>query len=322
MKAPMLRLLALIAALGAEVPKEIPQEVPSQPEKIVVGVYVNQIYAIDLRANSFGVDLWVWFRWSGKGQSPLETFEIIGGRITSKTHLLKKKLAEGVEYCTARVTVTINKQWDLLRFPFDKHTLKVQIEDTEREAARMIYEADGVNEGSDPDIALSGWKVGKHGHKVADHVYHSNYGDTSIATGSESHYSRYIFTLELDRSGAGRFFKVFFGLFVATLVSWCGFFIRPKDASPRVSVSVGALFAASAVTVAINNQLPDSSGITLPDKLVFLSLGMILLSLFGTVTSLSLHYLGREQAHRKLDKTSLVIFPTLYALGLLYALRM
>ena len=84
---------------------------------------------------------------------------------------------------------------------------------------------------------------------------------------------------------------------------------------------MGALFAASAVTVTINNQLPDTSYVTLADRLVYLSLGMILLSLFGTVTSLTLHYLGREAQHRRLDRLGAILFPLTYLMGLFWILR-
>ena len=289
------------------------------PEKIFVGVYLNQLNSIDLKAGTFSADFWLWFRWSGVGASPLDTFEIIGGRVLSKSNVIKKKLPDGLSYDAARINASITKQWALAHFPFDDHTINIQIEDAERETARAVYTADKTNEGVDPSVSVSGWRIANHSDEVQEHVYHSNYGDTSIPTGAESHYSRYVFSVELERMGQGRFFKFFFGLFVATLASWCGFFIRPKDASPRVSVSIGALFAAAAVTLSINNQLPDVAYLTLADKMVFLSLGMILLSLVGTVCSLSLHYLGKESTHRTLDRVGAVAFPLLYA-GILFAI--
>ena len=47
----------------------------------------------------------------------------------------------------------------------------------------------------------------------------------------------------------------------------------------------------------------------------------ILLSLLGTVSSLSLHYLNRKPAHRRLDKTGAICFPLVYALLLAALLR-
>ncbi len=320
------RMLApLLVAIGAlALPAQAaPQSAPAAPTKVVLGIYVNQIYQIDFKANHYGVDFWLWFRWPGTLTGPplLESFDVVGGRISSRTNVIKKKLADGIEYGAVRVNAIINKQWDLTHFPFDDHKLRLRIEDAERETSQVIFEADTANEGVDPDITLSGWSVARFGHELTDHVYKSNYGDTTLATGNQSHYSRYSFEVELKRSGSGRFFKFFFGLFMATLVAWCGFFIRPKDASPRVSVSVGALFAAAAVTIAINNQLPDVGYLTLADKMVFLTLAMILFSLFGTVTSLSLHYLSREASHRRIDRIGAVVFPLIYLVALVLIVR-
>ena len=67
----------------------------------------------------------------------------------------------------------------------------------------------------------------------------------------------------------------------------------------------------------INSQLPDVNYATLTDKTVFLSLGMILLSLLGTVMSLTLNYLGNEAAWKRLDKYGAVFYPVLFAVLLL-----
>lgn len=290
---------------------------PPAPEPIHVGIYVTLIHGVDLKAGQFGVDFWVWFRWSGREPSPLDSFEVIGGRVSSRSNVIRKTLPDGQMYAAARVSATIQQPWDLARFPFDDHTLKIQIEDSERDALTAIYVPDEANAGIDPEVRVAGWRVGGHAQAVGEQVYRSNYGDTSLPTGAHARYSRYVFSAGLARDGVGRFFKFFTGLFIATLASWCAFFVRPKDSGARVSVSVGALFAAAAVTIAINNQLPDVGYLTFADAMVFLSLGTILLSLIGTVTSLALHYREREAAHRRLDRIGAIAVPILYAAILL-----
>lgn len=303
--------VASLMPAGRSARAEAPAE--AGPETIVVGAYVTLIHGIDLKAGSFGIDFWLWFRWSGRGQSPLDSFEVIGGRVLSKTNVIKKALPGGLEYHSARVSASILQPWDLTTFPFDDHTLRIRIEDSERDALTAVYEPDGVNAGIDPDVRVSGWRVAGHEDAVVEQVYRSNYGDTSLPTGAHSRYSRYVFSAHLERDGVGRFFKFFAGLFIATLASWCAFFVRPRDAGPRVSVSIGALFAAAAVTIAINNQLPDVGYLTFADKMVFLSLGTILLSLFGTVSALALHYREQEKMHRRLDRIGQVVVPMVYA---------
>jgi hypothetical protein len=291
------------------------------PQQTTVGVYVEQVSAIDLKANTFTVDFWVWFRSSGRSMSPIESFEIIEGRVNSKSNIIKKKLPDGQDYAAARINATIHRQWDLHRYPFDDHTLEIAIEDADLDVGHSVFVADGSGQGLDPDVAVSGWDITGFRSSVTDHLYHSNYGDTSLTLGTETRYSRYVVDVDAKRRGIARFFKVVFALLVSVFVSWCAFFIRPKDASPRVSVSVGALFAGAAGTIAINNALPDINYPTLTDKTIYLCLGMILLSLFGTVISLSLHYLGREADHRRIDKAGAIAFPLLFAVLLLMVVR-
>ncbi len=299
--------LALVVALLLT-----PRRASAAAEPVTVGIYVNQVASIDLKNNAFTVDFWVWFRGPHRATSPLDSFELIDGRVNSKANVIKKTLANGQDYAAMRVNATIHRHWDLRRYPFDDHDLEIAIEDADLDATRSVFVPDPESQGKDPDVVVSGWDLEGFDHRVDTHLYHSNYGDTSIADSAETRYSRYVVVLHAKRRGSARFLKVAFALLIAVLVSWCAFFIRPKDASPRVSVSVGALFAAAAGTLAINSQLPDVNYATLTDKTVFLCLGMICLSLVGTVASLSLHYLGREADHRRLDKIGAVVFPLLF----------
>ncbi len=283
-------------------------------------MYVDQVTSIDLKANQFTIDFWLWFRSSGRTTSPLDSFELMDGRVNSKTNVIKKKLPDGQDYAAARINATIHHQWDLRRYPLDDHTLEIAIEDGELDSGHAVFVADAANQGIDPNVTVAGWNISQTiRHEVSDHTYASNYGDTSIAAGPETRFSRYVVSVDAKRSGVARFFKVVFALLISVLVSWCAFFIRPKDASPRVSVSVGALFAGAAGMLAINSQLPDLNYATLTDKTVFGCLGMILLSLVGTVVSLTLNYLGHENGWKRVDRFGSIAFPLL-ALGLLIGL--
>jgi len=293
---------------------------PAKVETIDVGVYLNQITGVDLRNNTFSVDFWIWFRWKNSALKPMDSFEVISGKVNSKTNCTHSELPGEVHYTACRIAATVIKHWDVTRFPFDDHQLAIEIEDGDIDETKGVYRADEKNSKLDPEVSVAGWKVAGFHSATSDRKYDSNYGDTSLPADAESSYSRYTFAVDLKRTSRGRFFKVFFGLFVTALVSWCGYFIRPKDAGPRVSVAVGALFAASAITVSLNSTLPESNNITLGEKLIFFTLFMILVSLLGTVGSLVLNYAGKEAAYKKLDRTSAIIFPIVYLLGVVVSL--
>ncbi len=285
------------------------------PRTVVVGTYVNQVYAVDVKGSQYSVDFYVWFRWQGDDLQPLETFEVAGGRIISKTGVQKRKLGTQ-NYAAARVVATLVKFWDLRRFPLDGHTLTIEIEDAEHDTRTMMYETDRDNVGVSPSLQVPGWVVRRSGAAVERHLYRTNYGDTTFPTNSESHYARYRFSIEVARPGFGRFLKVFFGLFITVLVSWCAFWISPKESGPRVNLGVGATFAASAVTVTINHSLPDTNSVTMADKLIMLTLGMIVLSVAQTILALAVFAREPVAGPLRLDRVCRWAFPISYAVAL------
>jgi len=284
---------------------------PAAPRTVVVGTFVNHVYGIDIKNSQYTVDFYIWFRWEGDELKPLDSFEVAGGRITSKTGIEKKKLG-AQNYTSARIIATVTKFWDLKRYPLDGHTLTLEIEDAEHDTRTMVYEGDHDNIGVSPDLQVPGWVVKTTSADVEQHLYRTNYGDTSFPTNTESKYARYRFSIEVARPGYGRFLKVFFGLFISVLVSWCAFWVRPKESSPRVSLGIGATFAASAVTVSINNSLPDTNAVTMADKLIMLTLGIIVLSLAETIVALTLFAGNKEPTQQRLDRVCRWLFPVVY----------
>ena len=291
----------------------------ADPQKIDVGVYVNNISQLDIKTSQFTVDFYVWFRWEGGGTelNPLETFELPNGRITSKTGVSKRSV--GLQrYASCRVLATITKVFDMTRFPLDDHTLTVEIEDSDSDTRVAELVPDTENATVRPDLVVPGWEVIASRSKVITYTYRTNYGDITLPHGRKSSYSRYIFSIGIERPGYGRFLRVFFGLFISALISWCAFHVRPKESSPRVSLGIGATFAAAAVTVAINNSLPDTNSVTMADQLIMLTLGVIVSSVIVTIVALALAARGKDAAQRKLDKVCSIAFPIAYLALLVY----
>ena len=208
---------------------------------------------------------------------------------------------------------TLVKFWDLRRFPLDDHTLEIVIEDTDKDIREIVYEADTENATVSPELHVPGWEVKSSIGRVTTHAYYTNYGDPSIAKGTPSKWARYTFSIDVERPGVGRLFKVFFGLFVSVLIAWCQFWVRPKEhAPPRITLGVGATFASAAVTVSITNSMPDTNSVTLADQLVMLTLGSIVASVIVTIIAFSLSAQGKDATRIRLDRACMVVFPAFY----------
>lgn len=301
--------LVLALLLGALVSRAHAGE--AAPRTVAVGIYLNQIFATDIKANQFAADFYIWFDWEGDDIQPIDSFELMNGRIASKSGLVRKKIGTH-HYAVVRCVANVTKVWDLRRYPLDSHVLTLEVEDSAFDERGLRYVEDTENAGISDALEIPGWAIGTRSGAVVRKVYRTNYGDRSMPSKGESAYSRYVFALDIARPGYGRFVKVLFGLFFAVIVSWGSFFVRPKDTSPRVSLGVGSAFAAAAFTVTINNALPDTNALTMADKLVILALGSIVSTIAVSITSIRLFELGREDIQQRLDRTAAVVIPSLY----------
>lgn len=304
--------LAFLAALVAGLPTLAATTAAAEPVKVTVGTYVNQITGVNLRENQVSVDFYVWFRWDSDEVNPLETFELMNGRIESKTPTPIRKLKD-TNYGQARVQATLNQPWDVTRFPLDRQTIRLQIEDSDLTADKIVYVPDSENSTIDPDVSVSGYALGGTGVSVAEHRYRTNYGDITLPKNHESVYSRYTHAITLDRPDAVYYMKTFSTIFISSVVAFLAFMVKPVDLDPRFGLGIGALFAVVACYFVISSDLPRSSGFTLSDWVNLASMAMIFLSLMQSALSLMI-YERNVAMSLALDRASLVVFPLVYGL--------
>jgi hypothetical protein len=310
----VLVLVLLVTAVSAQEQEE--------PRDVYIGTYVNRIYDVSLKDNRFTIDFYVWFRWQGNDIKPQESFEVVNGTIESIDGLYEDVIDE-YNYASCRVIATITKFWDVSQFPLDGHILTLEIEDTDNEEFKMRYIADQENCALNPEVQVPGWTVSRHWSEVIPHEYETNYGDISLPTNNVSVYSRYIHAVQVERPNIGYFIKLFFGVFIAALIAFLAFFIKPTDLDPRFGVGIGAIFAAVASEYVITSSLPDTNIMTLADKLHIIAFAFIFLSLAQSTLSLKLFSTGKEKLSQTLDIMSFYIFMISYIVisGLVTLLR-
>jgi hypothetical protein len=304
------RLLALFAlALLLALPAR------AEPAKVVIGAYVNKLYEISFPESRYAVDFYIWFRWKAEGElkdyKPLESMELINGRIDSKTSIVEKKIGD-MNYASARVAATIFKNWELRAFPFDNHRLFVHVEDSQFVAEQMVYVSDETNSRIGDELSVPGWNLGRFTPMVTNKTYKTNYGDVSLPTDALSNYSRFTFGMNMERANFGSAAKLLSTVLAATLVAFIAFAIRPVDVDPRFGLPVGALFAVAASAFVVASSVPDSGVLTVADQMHMLSMAFIFFVLVESAVSLKWDESEQEAKWRRLDRIALVVFPVLF----------
>lgn len=285
-----------------------------EPDKVHVGIYVNQIHELNLKESFVVVDFYVWWRWqSDELKPPYDTFSVVDGRIESKGEVVKRKLEGGMNYAFQRIVAKLTKFWDVRDYPFDHHSISIVVEEEELESPFLTYVADADNSRASPRIMMPGWKVARTEATAGVGTYQSNFGDVTLASGKETSYARLTMSLALERPGKTYLFKLFFGLWIAAAIAFLSFFIKPTNVDPRFGLGVGAIFAAIASEYVVASSLPEVNLVTLADKLHVIAFAFIFVVLAQSTYSLWLFEKGREAESKRLDRLFAVGVPAVYA---------
>lgn len=287
----------------------------AQPAEVIVGTYVNKIQDVSFRDNKYTLDFYVWFRWKAEGAlagyKPLESFEIINGRVDNKTSVVEKKIGD-VNYASARVSATISENWELTNFPFDWHRTKVLIEDSANSSQDLLFVADKTNSRLGDEIEMAGWRASGFASEVQRKLYRTNYGDTSLPTDAQSEYSRYVIAWNIDREGWGTAVKLLSTVILATAVAFVSFMVKPSDLDARFGMGVGALFAVAASEFIVSASVPDSASLTVADRVHMVALACIFLTLLISAFCLRLEVHEREELAFKIDHWCLIVLPLMF----------
>ncbi|HSI59600.1 MAG TPA: hypothetical protein VLA16_18705 [Ideonella sp.] len=284
----------------------------AEPAQVVVGAYVNKIQDLDFKDNKYTLDFFVWFRWKAEGAladyKPLESFEIVNGKVENKTSVVEKKIGD-LNYASARIEATMAENWQLARFPFDAHRMQAYLEDSDLGTKDMVFVSDTANSRLGDEIDMAGWTPGRFETQVVTKVYHSNYGDLTLATNAESRFSRFIFSMGIERDSYGSALKLLSTVLLATAVAFVAFMVKPSDLDARFGMGVGSLFAVAASAFVVSASVPDSGVMTVADTMHMIALAFIFATLLVSAVCLKLEVAGKEALAFRIDHYCLILFP-------------
>jgi hypothetical protein len=182
-----------IPAPGALTAPSDPSAPPVEtPKRVKIGAYINDINEIDLRRYAFVMDLYVWFRWTDPDIDPSKTFEFMNlsdEAIVDLDYLYPEGPViqkDQYRYQLARYQGVFSTKFNVGRYPYDHHALRIVIEDSDMGADELVFEVDELS--VNPAIEVPGYHIGQSRLTVAKHPYKTAFGD--LEETDVSHYSR------------------------------------------------------------------------------------------------------------------------------------
>jgi|AntRauTorckE5430_2_1112549.scaffolds.fasta_scaffold03546_3 hypothetical protein len=242
--------------------------------EVKVGLYLTNLYDIDMHNSQYNVQFWVWFLHDNPDYDPTSRTEVINGKSWSQQNGVRE-VSGGQIWDVMSFRALIDEEWDIKRYPFDTQTLHIHLEDIEQTAANLTFIPDVAGTRIDESLIPDGWKLQDYRIDVSPHRYNTSFGDPALGSETTSEFSRVSLVMTLEREGRRLFTTIFIGFFVATLFVLMTLAVNMSRRAhpviplqPRVTLASGAIFSTIGSIYLLVNQMPYTTEFTLADSLL------------------------------------------------------
>ncbi|MEM1218422.1 MAG: hypothetical protein AAGH79_05900 [Bacteroidota bacterium] len=281
-------------------------------DTVKVGTYITSLYDIDLAANSYQADFWLWFIYENDSIAPMETLEVVNAKSVEYSLDLTEKI-DTVLWASKKCRALLKQSWEVAYFPFDEQVLEIVLEESDADLGSLVYVIDSLNTKLDQEQQLPDWEIKDFSVQSGSKIYDTSYGDPRLD--GQSTYARVELSITLRRKSFGLFLTLFTGVYVSFFISLLVFYIDPIHVDPRFGLSVGSLFAAVGNKYIVDSILPQTVAFGLADQIHIVTYISILLCIILSVFSLRWYKHGRVLESRRLDRRAFWLILLVY-LGL------
>jgi hypothetical protein len=190
--------------------------------------------------------------------------------------------------------------------------VSIMIEDDDADTGELFYVADLDNSKAQAGIRVADRIISSFKVQATDHPYDTTFGNPARSIGNQTTYSRFTAEIKIVHVGIRGFVKTFLSLFIAVAIAFLTFLIRPGDLPPRFSMGITGLFGAVSSQIVLSQLLDECPYLTVADKIHYIALFLIFLSILESSIALKFYNAGKERAWKMMDRCSLIAFPFLF----------
>lgn|SRR3989338_1185554 len=261
---------------------------------VSVGTYVLNVGKFEVSTGSYTIDFYLDFR-CDTNCSP-ERFEFTNGRATSIDKLIDTPTEKFY-----RIQASLSQNIDLRKYPFDRHSLTIELEDKDKTTDEQVYIADIENSGTDPSVIIVGWHLDGWNAGVREH-YYEPYNQT---------FSRYIYSIEIGRVPLTSMLKSFLPVFFMVFVALLSLLLRADKVTTRLTLNISTLLAAVMFHVNLTSTIPPVGYLTFADKFMIATYLILIMVLFSGIMLMRHTELKEEVMAEKLYKYALFSIPVI-----------
>ncbi len=288
-------------------------EAESEPDTVIVGVYVNSIHDIDFKEKQYTISMWLWLKYKNPDFDFSKYLEIPMAKAVDKSFYTVDTLEDGRIYMLMKLQCIMKDNWKIDNFPFDHQKLRFSIENSQYGAEDLVFAEDTLGKHYSK-WTISGWNVVPDSFKIKTSIkkYATAFGDPA-AMKPQSEFSVFRMQIGLERNSWWLFLKLFIGMYISFLLAFLSFFVHHNSIDSRFTLNVGSLFAVVGNKYVIDSALPESTTFTLVDSLHGLTMFCIFVAVACSTYALTLVKMDKTDKILEFDRKSAFLLFILYA---------
>lgn len=261
-------------------------------DRVFVGAYVKDVQDIDITAESFTVDVYLWLRWTNPNINPPATLEVMNSNgfqntTTSSTGGVAPKmlydapvdLPDGSKYMLMRYQGVFSRKLMLQDYPFDTQMLRVVFKDERADVRKLNFVPDNNPIAINRALlnTIPGYSLGTPTLSIIDHAYETNFGDPRIAAEGVP-FSCIAIDLPVKRNALPYIVKIFIPIFIVVLITALIFVLPARLEEARAGIGITALLSIIALQWSSEGSLPSVEYLTMLDVIYILSMVYIVVA--------------------------------------------
>ena len=295
---------------------------PHQKCKITVGIFVSSLYDLNFVDQKYSISGWIWAIYDPKELPEDYAFsnaiEIVNAQQWNKNaneHFIKN-YSNGLRRSMTKFTATINQNWNMTHFPFDKQTLKISIESVGLDSTMVEFIPDYKNSMIRDNFNLNNWRLNSLQMKSKNYEYPTTFGELN---GLKGVYPRILIHIPIERKGVRIFWTAFLGFFVSYIIIPMIIIFDDNQLSNRIGLIMSSLFASVGNKYTLD-LLPTQSKFMLTDLIQVSTFAIIATGLLSTIVVIILIRIGKKKLAFKIDVLVALLIIILYPLTIYWGI--
>jgi hypothetical protein len=277
------------------------ENINSKKTLVHVGVYLNHIDKIDVKAQTFYAEFYLNMKW--KGNHSANNFEFMNAN-NSETFFLQEWTDKDTNWLACKVRGTFRCKMDVSNFPLDEQKLIIQLGDFVWIEDSLTYVVNPSVTGRYKEIYSAEWDILDYSANV---VEFKEMGDK---------YSVLECSVNVERRTTSFLIKILIPILIVMGVSMLNLFIDKKQLEACIGLGVTSLLSIIALYFSISDSLPDVNYATTVDKMMMGSYLVIFITMVEIVYAHNLVHQNKKELLNKIENISKWLIPSGYLLFL------